>query len=193
VHPNSQYLAVFHPYVATAANLSNNDEEYALYYGQLSVEENRAAAVFLLEVFKDLDYQLVIVGRKADQDLINKMEHQSNVNFIDDASDKELEGLIQKAKVCCLPSRQNTGIKLKWIQALFSAGEIMVSPEMMADENFQNDCIIANDIDDWQKKLDKVFLENNSADYSNRKELASKLFDNREGAMILKEWCAQVR
>ncbi len=93
---------------------------FALYQGNLSVSENEAAVVWLLEtVFSQIDYPVVIAGKTPSQRLQKIVEQWPNARLVSNPTETELAQLIETAHVHVLPDLNQTGIKLKLLHALF--------------------------------------------------------------------------
>lgn len=93
---------------------------YCLYHGNLSVAENEAAALWLIEnVFSQPDISLVIAGKDIPAGITKAVARFKHINLKPNPTQQELEQLIQEAHVHVLPDFNNTGIKLKLLHALF--------------------------------------------------------------------------
>lgn len=101
---------------------------FCLYHGNLGVAENEKAAAWLLEdVFEKMKLPLVIAGK----DPSARMERLTHLNchtcLVTDPGDRELNDLITKAQVNILPSFNETGVKLKLLNALFNGRHCVVN------------------------------------------------------------------
>jgi len=194
IHSDARYLPVFHPFIKRESSLIKHILNQAVYFGNLAVEENIEAVGFLLELFNELDYPLKIAGRGADSELVKKMTNCRQVEYLGELSDSDLNRLIAESKVCCLPTPQATGIKLKWVQALFQANVIVLNQKMLVDEQFQEYCRLAENNQEWKAQLQMAFAsELDESKVKQRMEKAALRFDNISSAKILKEWCAEAR
>ena len=194
IHSDARYLPVFHPFKKRETSLINHIQEQAVYFGNLAIEENIEAVMFLLDLFKELDYPLKIVGRGADSDLVKRIADCKQAEYLGELSDSDLRRLITESKVCCLPTPQATGIKLKWIQALFQANTIVLNHKMLVDEHFGQFCRLAESKEEWKAQLQEAFSQSIAeSQIKDRVAKAEDRFNNRQSAMILKEWCAEVR
>ena len=193
-HPNSRYLPVFHPYTPHTEQSLSKLKDQAVYFGNLSVEENRAAVFFLLEVFSELNIPLKIAGLQADSDLLKAIEEVSNAEYLGELSNSDLDRLLIESRVCCLPTFQDTGIKLKWIHALHLANDILLNEQMLTDESFGSYCVKATELDDWRNAVKELMDSDTDKDkIIERKKLAATKFNNESSARLLAEWCVPVR
>ncbi len=193
-HQDVRYLPVFHPFKAREASMIKHQIDQAVYFGNLAVEENSKAVEFLLEVFEGLNLQLKIAGRGAGSDLVKKMEQADRVEYLGELSDSDLNRLLYESRVCCLPTRQSTGIKLKWIHALHQANQIILNGDMLADEDFRPYCILAESVEEWRAQLQACMqVKQDEKMVEERIALAKRRFNNESSAKLLVEWCAQAQ
>jgi hypothetical protein len=194
LHLDARYLPVFHPFKKREVSLIKHMRSQAIYFGNLGVEENIEAVEFLMDLFKELNQALKIVGRGAESNLVKKMDESPHTEYLGELSDSDLKRLIGESKICCLPTPQATGIKLKWVQALFQANEIVLNQNMLVDDQFSDFCRLAENKEQWKSQIQKAFSADLDEETINQRiEQASKSFDNKASAKILKEWCAEVQ
>lgn len=194
IHKNSIYLPVFHPYKSRKESAIKHQLEQAIYFGNLAVEENSKAVEFLIQVFEETPYSLKVSGRGIGSSLLKKLDQAKQAEYLGELSDSDLKRFINESKVCCLPTFQSTGIKLKFVQALFQANEIILNKAMLADESFADYCLVAEEAADWRQKLKQVFSsELNEEKIKQRIDLVKNSFDNQKSARQLAEWCAQAQ
>lgn len=185
------YLPAFH---MNNVNEEISYQSFALYHGNLQVEENEAAAKFLIELFKDLPYTLKIAGRNPCIELKKRVASFSNIELIHNPSDEQLKKLIFEARVNCLPTFQSTGIKLKLIQSLMEGNNVIVNQSMVNGTGLENYCSVVNTIEEWKQEVHRLFKEKpvNTLIIERRKAV-SNLFDNKQSAKRLVEWFAEVQ
>ncbi|MBP6624878.1 MAG: glycosyltransferase [Chitinophagaceae bacterium] len=133
---------------------------YCLYHGNLSVEENEKSALFLIqEVFKELDFPLVIAGKNPADKL---MALQGNhISVIANPSDEALNTLIAEAQIHVLPSFQTSGLKLKLLHALFLGRFCVSNANMLVGTGLEGAVIVANTAQEFKSSIlqykDRVF------------------------------------
>ncbi len=163
-------------------------QEIALYQGNLKVEENVEAVLFLLTVFKELQHELVIAGSEPSSLIVEAVSSMKNVKLVENPSDEKMFDLIGSAKINCLPTFQSTGIKLKLLHALTSGNEILVNPAMIEGTGLNKYCIIAKEVHDWREKLTELFAAELNKDEIKKRQIAiAELFDNQKNAKQLAE------
>jgi len=160
---------------------------YALYHGNLAVGENNEAANFLIEkVFNDIDYELIIAGSNPSKELIEKVSKTKNIKIKANLSKTEMQNILYNAQMHILPTFQNTGIKLKLINVLFSGRFIIVNDKMIENTNIKDICFIASNENEMKKLvLDTKNKEFDTDSISLRKEMLFKTFSNNNNAKTL--------
>lgn len=150
------YLPVFIPHTLTVGKEGNGC--FCLYHGNLSVNENEAAASWLLKnVFNDLDIPFVIAGKKPSKKLSDLAHTHKHTCIVANPSEKEMQDMISKAQVHVLPSFNNTGIKLKLLNALFNGRHCLVNQQGVAGSRLENVCHIANDAAAFKITLQQLY------------------------------------
>lgn len=184
---NSRYLPAFYKQLVQDES-AFEVKPVALYQGSLKVEENVEAVMFLLDVFKELPFDLIIAGSEPGSTIVEKANSMRNVKLLKNPSDVVMFDLIKTSRVNCLPSFQSTGIKLKLLHALTSGNEVLVNTEMIEGTDLKQHCTVAIDIQDWRTKLTKLFASDlNEAVIRERQLAIAKLFDNQRNAKQLAE------
>ena len=103
---------------------------YCLYHGNLSVDENEKAVIWLLEnVFNDLSIPFLVAGKNPGPKLHRAVARYKNCCMVSDPSDQELKDIISKAQMHVIPSFNCTGVKLKLLNALFNGRHCVVNAE----------------------------------------------------------------
>ncbi|MGP8215820.1 MAG: hypothetical protein ACLQQ4_09680 [Bacteroidia bacterium] len=156
--------------------------DYALYHGNLLVEENLKASRFLIEeVFNKLQVKLIVAGKGACE--LSKKYHAENVKFINSPTGDELMKLIQNAHINVLPTFQPTGIKHKLINALFTGRFCLVNPTMVEGIGLDKLCHIATDAAGMQGAVSALFLQDfRREEIVKRKEILEQTYSNRKNA-----------
>ena len=114
---------------------------YCVYHANLAVEENEEAAIWLIEkVFNDLKVPFVIAGKNPSGRLQKLTENKEHICLIANPADDEMRDLISKAQINVLPSFNETGIKLKLINALFNGRHCVVNEAAVEDTGLDSAC-----------------------------------------------------
>lgn len=170
-------------------------EPYVLYHGNITVSENYAAAVFLIEeVWRNMQIDLVIAGKGAKKlnDLAASAQKNNpaagSIKIFNDPQKYEIEHLISVASVIALPAMQNTGIKLKLLHSLVGGGHVLVNNAMVAGTGLEAMCVIADTPAAFQQKIsemmEKPFSEE---DFAKRRAEVLQQFDAEKNARLIAE------
>lgn len=119
--------------------------DYCLYHGNLSVEENEAVAIWLIDkVFSAIRSKLIIAGKNPGNRLKQKISTQKNIQLITNPTDEELNKLISEAQINVLPAFSNTGIKFKLLHALLVGRHCIVNEQMINGTGLEEACFSGN-------------------------------------------------
>lgn len=176
------YLPVFLPYLQASGKEGNGC--YCLYHANLSINENEEAAIWLLQqIFNDIEIPFVIAGKNPSQKLAFLAHGHPHTCLVANPSDKELHDMIAKAQINILPSFNNTGVKLKLLNALYNGRHCLVNRAGVAGSGLDTLCTIAEDADDFKTAIKYLYpmpyaLEENEK----RQQLMLQLYDNKKNA-----------
>jgi glycosyltransferase involved in cell wall biosynthesis len=163
---------------------------FCLYHGNLSVAENEYAATWLLEeIFSTLEIPFVVAGKNPSAKLEKLAHTHPHTCIVANPSEKEMQELIKKAQVNILPSFNNTGIKLKLINALQYGRHVLVNDAGVDGSNLRSVCEIANCKEDTITAIETLF--NQPFNYHNlteRMEVLKNLFNNQRNATQMINW-----
>jgi len=179
------YLPVFIPF--NSVNGLEGIGTYCLYHGNLSIAENEKAALWLLEkVFSLANIPFFIAGKDPSRRLIRKIEKNKNVHLIANPSDEELNELIAKAQINVLPSFNNTGIKLKLINALYNGRHCVVNEAGVLGSGLEDACHIGTTSNAIASIITQLYHHPFSEEEIKlRKRLLGQIFNTKENAQRL--------
>ncbi len=149
---NCIYVPVFH---GNEVNTSLSEYgNYAFYHGDLRLSDNKRAAQFLIEVFKEIpDYNLIIASSNGKKLIESKSTTISNVKFVEIRDEMHLEELFANAHINVMLSFQESGTKLKVINSLFRSRFCLINKNMVDDEQVLSLCEIAAIKQDFINKI----------------------------------------
>ena len=183
---NVFYLPAFHS--NDHVSCKEGKGEYVLYHGNLAVGENNRAAIYLIEnVFSKLDIPCIIAGNNPSAALKAAAKKVPNVKLAFNIAAQEVLRLIDHAHINILHTFQNTGIKLKLLNALYRGRHCVVNDLMVLNSGLEEYChmVDENTIQDVIKELwDKPFTQK---DVEDREELNNSEFNNMKNAQLLIE------
>jgi glycosyltransferase involved in cell wall biosynthesis len=183
------FLPVFVPWSEVLTH-DKTKGHFCLYHGNLAVNENEKAAEWLLkEVFNDIDIPLVIAGKNPSPHLEKLAHVNKNTCLVSNLADKEMQDLIKKAQVNILPSLNNTGVKLKLLNALYNGRYCLVNDAASKGVAIDNLCHIANDAASFKKMAIELYskpYENETSE--ERQEVLNASYNNDKNAQQLIAW-----
>lgn len=184
---NIFHLPVFIPFTDALGKTGRGF--YCLYHGNLSINENEEAVVWLLEnVFNKLPIPFVIAGKNPSQRLEFLAHRHEHTCLVANPDDKSLHDMIAKAQVNILPSFNNTGIKLKLLNALYNGRHCLVNQAGVEGSGLEHLCTIAEDAEGFKKAIEALFyLPFEDEENEKRKASLQKLYNNQKNANKLIE------
>lgn len=155
IENKTSFIPVFHDSCFVTG--VNGYGTYALYHGDLTIVDNVKSALFLIDVFKDIEEVLIIASSHLNSKLIEKVNKQSNVTFVKIESELQLKNLIKNAHINTLFSYQRSGTKLKVFKALFNGRHCILNRNVIDDLDLLSLCEVAENKIDYQKAVLKLF------------------------------------
>lgn len=139
--PNGKvkYLPVFLPF--QEVNILYGIGDYCLYHGNLSIAENIKAVQWLANNIDQNSVKLIVAGKNPSAPLKKFLKNKS-ISLIANPSDDEMNHLIQNAQINIVLSFNDTGIKLKLLNALFHGRHCLVNEAAIPGKEFESFCKI---------------------------------------------------
>lgn len=185
---NTRHLPVFTPWNTVTCKAGKG--RYCLYHGNLSVSENEQAAIWLIKnVFSGLKIPFVIAGKNPSRSLKKEAARHAHIRIVENPSQAQMQQLVEDAQINLLPSLTTTGIKLKFLHALFSGRHCIVNTAMVAGTVMENACTIAQNEQAFTTAVQSLYHQpfTNEA-IVQRQALLEKHFNNRRNATQLIVW-----
>ena len=175
----TSYLPVFIPY--TEIKSLEGVGTYCLYHGNLSISENEKAVVWLLDrVFSLAKVPFIIAGKDPSNLLIKKSKKNKNVTIVSNPSDTILNDLIAKAHIHVLPSFNQTGIKIKLINALYNGRHCVVNDKAVEGSGLEDACHIGTKGYAMASIISQLYHHPFGEEEINlRKRLLGQIFNNK--------------
>ena len=171
-----------------AINSKPGHGNYCLYQGNMSVSENEEAALWLVEhVFRALKIQLVIAGKGISKRLKNASASHSNIHLIDNPSIAEIDGLIKNAHINVLPSMNNTGVKLKLLNALLNGRHCITNSNGITGSKIESSLSVEDDAANWINTIKSIMQQEFSAQQMEERKEILYLYNNQLNARKLNE------
>jgi hypothetical protein len=179
------YVSAFHK--NTSLDNPGEKGKYILYHGNLSVPENYTAAIKLINnVFSKIEIPAVIAGNNPPKELISLCNKFDHISLKSNLSTDEIHKLIKEAHINVLYTNQNTGIKLKLLNALYLGKFSIVNPLMVDGSGLENMCILTNSFEQMILRIkETMLLDYDSNHYLNRKSFLDRKFNNQNSVKEL--------
>lgn len=182
---NTIYIPAFHSNNKMVK--PDNKGDFVLYHGNLSVPENyNAAKQLILNVFSKIKTRAIIAGNNPPKELITLCNMHQNVELKYNLSTDEIHQLIENAHINVLYTNQNTGIKLKLLNALYLGRFSIVNSLMVEGSGLEKLCTISNNFQNIIQNINTLiktdYTENH---YTDKKLFLEKKFNNTIGVQKL--------
>ena len=165
---------------------------YCLYHGNLSIEENEKAVMWLLEnVFNNLRIPFLVAGKNPGPKLRRAIVKLQNCCLVSDPSDQELKDIISKAQLHVIPSFNSTGIKLKLLNALFNGRHCIVNAAAVEGTGLREVCHLADGANDFKMVIQNLYEKPFTfLDLQWRREKLQHQYNNHQnaGRLIAQIW-----
>lgn len=180
-----QTIKVFLPY--TKINCLGGKGNFCLYHGNLSINENEQAATWLINtVFTNSKIPFYIAGKNPSKKLQRLVAMYPHISLVKNPSEAVMQDLISVAQIHILPSFNNTGVKLKLLNAIFNGRHCLVNKAGVEGSGLENYCHLAEDAISFQQKItvlyEKPFMQEEIQD---REHLLHSEYDNEKNAKEL--------
>lgn len=175
-----EFIPVYIPYNKVLSNAGKGD--FCLYHGNLEINENEKAAIWLIEnVYNSIDQRLIIAGRNPSTRLQKEVLKHDNVILKMNPSDNEIETLLAEAQINILPSFNYTGVKLKIINSLFTGRFCLVNSRAIDNSGLSELCVVAQTPQEMQMEIEKLFSQTFTQKMiEERENKLLKIFDNED-------------
>jgi len=154
---------------------------YLLYHGNLSVEENEKAALFLINnVFRKIEVPCVISGKNPTKLLKKMASKYKNIEIVANPDKYTMKELIQEAHINILPTFQATGIKLKLLESLAIGRFCLVNSPMVENTGLETMTIIRDQASDIIHEINHLMNINFAQDeIVKREKIWAESFSNQ--------------
>jgi hypothetical protein len=182
------YLPLFIP--EWQVNALEGIGSYCLYHGNLEVEENEFAVIWLIKkVFKQLEIPLIIAGKSPSKKITLLAKEYNHISVIANPDVKQMEDIIRKAHINVLPSFNNTGIKIKLLNALYNGRHCVVNDEMVSGTVLKEMCHVVNSAAEFKERIQLLYPQPFSADEKKfRRKLLQTEFSNEGNSKQIVQW-----
>lgn len=162
--------------------------KFILYHGNLSVGENNFAALHLVNnVFKHLQYPIIIAGNNPSKELKKVCSFYKHISLREDWDNNTINKAISEAQVNVLFTFQGTGIKLKLLNALYTGRHCIVNNKMIENTGLEALCHLSENDEICIKQINQLWEKDFINDDIKLREklLNEKGFSNSYNAKII--------
>lgn len=158
--------------------------DYVLYHGNLSVEENEKAALFLIKsVFSTSIIKAILTGKNPTSAIYNAAKAFKHIQIVENPSDIEMNDLIRNAHIHVMPTFQDTGIKLKLLKSLSEGRHCLVNSTMVRHTGLESLCHISDSSQGMIEKINELMeIPFTQKDIEQRRIILEDKFSNENGA-----------
>ena len=177
----SHFLPVFIPWEVSSLPGKGT---YCLYHGNLAVNENVKAAEWLIEkVFNALEMPLIIAGRNPPAQLQKLIENAQHTSLVANPSDTEMQDLIRNAQINIIISFNETGVKLKLLNALFN-GRHCIADHAALQGAATADCSeLADSITAFRERINSLLTQPFTEEkIARRRDILEAVYNNKLNA-----------
>lgn len=173
------YLPVFIPF--TEIRSLEGLGTYCLYHGNLSIAENEKAVIWLLQhVFDKIKIPFVIAGKKPTARLQRIVQSRCQTCLVANPGEDEMNDLIAKAQIHLIPSFNETGIKLKLVNALYNGRHCIVNDATVEQTGLETTCHIASTAESFREVIMQLYRHPfGEEEIRLRKKVLMNTFDNQ--------------
>jgi hypothetical protein len=184
---NSVYLPPFHPF--DKPEIMPGSGRYVLLHGDLSVNINASAAVYLIQkVFSKSVHRFIIAGKNPPRSIQMHASHYRNISVIANPDNEKMTELVRNAHIIILPSLHSNGFKIKNLISLFSGRHCIIYPVAEEESITTSLCESAVSEEDLIVRIDLLMnVQFTEEMISNRSKALLENFSNSENARKLIE------
>ena len=163
---------------------------YCLYHGDLGVDANEKAAIWLLEkIFSRLQGPFVIAGKNPSEKLSKLVHETEHACLVANPTENEMQDMIAKAHINILPSYTTTGIKIKLLNALFNGRHCVVNEATIAGSGLAAACHTGTSANAFREIIAQLYHQPFSTEEIElRKRLLNSMFNNEANAKLQVKW-----
>ena len=181
------YLPCFHGNKEIRTEVGT--EKFLLYHGNLSINENVVSVDFLMTVFGNKTYKIVIAGKHPSKQLEKQLSIYPNFKLVKNPNNAEMSRLLKTAHIHLLPFQIQCGAKIKLVNALFNGKFIITNSK--GYDNTLNTISYANTEKEWLEVANRMYgMEFSTQDMEDKTAFLNKTFNNELNIQKLIALCS---
>lgn len=181
---NVHFIPCFIPWQSLSIKQGSGD--YCLYHGNMSVSENEAAALWLIHhIFSKTEASFLVAGKDISKKLKEVARVYPNIKLVNNPSITEIDILIQNAQINALPSVNNTGVKLKLLNALLNGRHCITNLRGVKGSGIENGVFVMEEPKAWIEQINTLMQREFSTQDAEARKAVLQLYNNRQNAEAL--------
>jgi glycosyltransferase involved in cell wall biosynthesis len=182
---NAVYVPVFHGNKNVAALYGIG--KYAFYHGDLRLADNRRAVKFLVKVFDRIPGYQLLVASGCNASFVEDLIAQSpNISYVAIESQEHLTRLLHDAHINVMLSFQESGTKLKLVNALYRSRHCIINANMVDDPALRELCTMAETEVEFVNAV-KELIDKPYSDAERRQDVLDSVLDDIENAKKIQQ------
>ncbi len=156
--------------------------EYVLFQGDLRIADNWNSLIFFINIFKELkQINFKIASNFKKKNILKIIDKHQNIEYVEIKNEEHFNEVLANAHINVMSSSQESGTKLKLINALFKSRHCVINKNMIDDEKILKYCHVAVTESDFIKNI--IYLNKQPFDNSkSRFNVISEVFDDKINA-----------
>ncbi len=163
--------------------------DFILYQANLSVNENEAVAIWLVNNIADhISLPLVIAGKRPGRILLHHAEKKPSVKVIANPGKETMEALTADAQINLVHSYNTTGVKLKLLNALFYGSHCVGNLASVAGSGLESLLELAENDSETIEAINRLSQQPMEPEkISERTKALSQIYNDDKNANFIRE------
>ncbi|MCP9751377.1 mannosyltransferase [Ferruginibacter sp. HRS2-29] len=159
---------------------------FCMYHGNLSVNENEKSALWLVEkVFVPLNISMMILGKSPSAYLVSQLKKYPQISLEINPTDATIHECLQHVLINALPSFNNTGVKLKLLNALYNSRYCVVNSAGVKGSGLEELCTIADTEEEFKTAIQTLIQRPfTQEDIEHKKAVLYEKYSNQKNAEL---------
>ncbi len=183
---NRKYGKTIHARAFHANNIISSKEgkgDFILIHGNLEVEENKSAILYCLRnIFKSIDFPVVIAGKNPGNQLKAEIASHENIVLVESPDESEMDRLQNEAHIHLCYTFQASGIKLKLLNSLYKGRFVVANPLMTEGSGLNKIVEIGNSDSELVKIIKRLINTNFDSGLISTREAILKEYNTKRNA-----------
>lgn len=181
---NAELVFPFHQY--DDPETKEGSGEYIIWHGDMSVNENRLVAEYLIKtIFPRIPYKCIIAGKDPTPRLQKLAMRYENIIIAGNPGNEEMSDLIREAHINLLAGLSTHGMKIKLLNALFAGRHCVVNSNMVSGTRLGPACMVEDSAAGIIRIIDQLMSQPFTGDMADQRRLILEPYSNTLNATKL--------